>query len=569
MIKKRIVLFLFLAISFAGNAQMDVNTFKEQFVQNLWKTYPDWASSVGFHNYDSVLIIPDSMNRLKEIAFLNAQFKLLSTVKTKNLSDETDLKLIKNFITSSFWNLRKLKSHEWNPASYNLCGTFSYLLHENYAPRELRLKNIFKKLENVPAYYDAALANIKNPTAEHTKLAIDQHRNAINVFDNEIMDAVTRSGLPGVVKRTFSARCEAASKAVKNYINKLDSLDNPNPRSFRLGKDLYETKFKNEIFEHPDTIFQRALARKQFLHTEMSKLTDQLWPKYFGNKVHPRSNLRKIKMMIDTLSASHCEADSFQSTIEKQIPALVKFVNDKKLIGMDPTKPLVVRREPEYMAGVAGASISSPGPYEKNGNTYYNVGSLSGWSPEDKESYLREYNDYILQILNIHEAIPGHYVQLIYSNRAPSLIKSLFGNNSMIEGWAVYSELMMLENGYGDSTAEMWLMYYKWNLRSVCNTILDISIHTKDLKKEDAMNLLTIHAFQQQKEAEGKWKRATLSDVQLCSYFSGFSQILELRNKICPACREKPELLRLFHEKFLSYGSIPVKEIEKLMRNGN
>jgi uncharacterized protein (DUF885 family) len=241
-------------------------------------------------------------------------------------------------------------------------------------------------------------------------------------------------------------------------------------------------------------------------------------------------------------------------------------VNDKKLITMDPTKPLVVRREPDYMAGVAGASISSPGPYNKNGNTYYNVGSLSGWSDEEKESYLREYNDYILQILNIHEAIPGHYVQLIYANKSPSLIKSLFGNNAMIEGWAVYSELMMIENGYGGNTPEMWLMYYKWNLRSTCNTMLDIGIHTKDLTKEDALYMLTDQAFQQSKEAEGKWKRATLSNVQLCSYFSGFSEIVALRERVCPTCKTDVNALRAFHEKFLSFGSIPVNMISGLMK---
>lgn len=115
----------------------------------------------------------------------------------------------------------------------------------------------------------------------------------------------------------------------------------------------------------------------------------------------------------------------------------------------------------------------------KNGTAYYNVGTLEGWEPERAESYLREYNKYVLQILNIHEAIPGHYVQLVYSNKSPSIIKSVFGNGAMIEGWAVYSELMMLENGYGDNEPEMWLMYYKWNLRATCNTILDIGVHTK------------------------------------------------------------------------------------------
>ena len=193
----------------------------------------------------------------------------------------------------------------------------------------------------------------------------------------------------------------------------------------------------------------------------------------------------------------------------------------------------------------------------------YNVGSLSGWAPADAESYLREYNDYILQILNIHEAIPGHSTQLVYSNQSPSIIKAILGNGAMIEGWAVYTEKMMLESGYKNSD-EMWLMYYKWNLRTVCNTILDNSVHTRNMSKEAAIDLLTKEAFQQEAEAQGKWRRATLSQVQLCSYFTGYSEIYDFREQLKKE-QGKDFNLKQFHEKFLSYGSAPVKYIKTLM----
>jgi uncharacterized protein (DUF885 family) len=216
------------------------------------------------------------------------------------------------------------------------------------------------------------------------------------------------------------------------------------------------------------------------------------------------------------------------------------------------------------MAGVAGASISAPGPYDKNANTYYNVGSLAGWDKERAESYLREYNHYILQILNIHEAIPGHYTQLVYSNQSPSLIKSLFGNSTMIEGWAVYTERMMLENGYGGNSDEMWLMYYKWNMRSTCNTILDYSVHTKEMTKEEALHLLVDEAFQQKTEAENKWRRVSVTQVQLCCYFTGYTEIYDFREELKKKMGDKFNL-KQFHEKFLSYGSAPVKYIKELM----
>ena len=134
----------------------------------------------------------------------------------------------------------------------------------------------------------------------------------------------------------------------------------------------------------------------------------------------------------------------------------------------------------------------------------------------------------------------------------------------MIEGWAVYTERMMLESGYKNSD-EMWLMYYKWNLRTVCNTILDYSVHTKNMSKEEAMSLLTKEAFQQNAEAEGKWKRVTLSSVQLCSYFTGYTEIYAFREELKKKEGDKFNLKK-FHEKFLSYGSAPVKYIKELMK---
>ncbi|MNS83942.1 hypothetical protein D3C72_1177500 [compost metagenome] len=296
----------------------------------------------------------------------------------------------------------------------------------------------------------------------------------------------------------------------------------------------------------------------------MAKLTEQLWPKYFGSTAKPSDKLVMIRKMIDTLSVHHVKSEEFQSSIEKQIPELEAFVKQKDLLYIDPSKPLVVRKEPAYMAGVAGASISAPGPYDKGGNTYYNVGSLEGWPKDKAESYLREYNHYILQILNIHEAIPGHYTQLVYANQSPSIIKSVFGNGAMVEGWAVYAERMMLEAGYGNNEPEMWLMYYKWHLRTLCNTLLDYNVHVKNQTEQDAVKFLTNEAFQQQAEAEGKWKRVSVTQVQLTSYFTGFTEIFNLREELKKKEGDKFNL-KQFHEKFLSYGSAPVKYIKELM----
>jgi uncharacterized protein (DUF885 family) len=551
-----------------GSKDLQFDRYKENFVEELWKIYPGWASSQGYHKYDSILVIPDDASRAKEIAFAKANLDSLKNYDLVTLSDnnKTDHHMISNQLNSIIWSITEQRSYEWNPSEYNVSGAFAEMLNGNYDSLDVRLRNFYLKMTNIPAYYEAAKKNIKNPTIEHTQLAIDQNLGGISVFETDFHDALNKMKFGEHEKQSMEATAKAAVDAIRGYAEWLKKLDNKTPRSFRLGKDLYAKKFEFDIQSGytADEIFAKAIAHKKELHEKMFVLADKLWSKYKGAEQKPSDSLKLIRMVIDKISEKHVPADSFQSAISKQLPVLIDFIKKKDLIYIDPSKPLVVRKEPDYMAGVAGASISAPGPYDKNGNTYYNVGSLSGWDKERAESYLREYNYYILQILNIHEAIPGHYTQLVYSNQSPSLIKSLFGNSAMIEGWAVYTERMMLENGYGNNEDEMWLMYYKWNLRSTCNTILDNSVHTKDMSREDAMHLLIDEAFQQKTEAENKWKRVSVTQVQLCCYFTGYTEIYDFREELKKKMGDKFDLKK-FHEKFLSYGSTPVKYIKELM----
>lgn len=550
------------------SADARFDAYKERFVEELWQTHPGWASSVGYHKYDSVLLAPTPAERDKEIAFCNRHLDSLKQFDENALSDnnKTDRLMIQNQLESSIWSVNEERSYEWNPSGYNVAERFAEILNGTYDSADTRLHNIGIKLAGVPAYYEAAKQNIKNPTKEHTELAIEQNEGGTSVLETDLPAALEKSKLPAEEKTMIAARAKAAVAAMRNYAAWLKAMKNDNPRDFRLGKALYLKKFNYDIQSgySVDQVYDKAMKRKQYLHSKMAELANQLWSKYMGTAAKPGDSLLMIKQVIDKISLQHVSADSFQASIEKQIPVLTAFVKEKNLIYLDPSKPLVVRKEPDYMAGVAGASINAPGPYDKNGNTYYNVGSLAGWDKARAESYLREYNNYTLQILNIHEAIPGHYAQLVYSNQSPSIIKAILGNGAMVEGWAVYTELMMLENGYGNNASEMWLMYYKWNLRSTCNFILDYDVHVNDISKEQAIHLLVNEAFQQQSEAEGKWRRVTLTQVQLCSYFTGFTEIYDLREELKAKMGSKFNL-KAFHEKFLSYGSAPVKYIREMM----
>ncbi|MFM7016900.1 MAG: DUF885 domain-containing protein [Bacteroidota bacterium] len=545
--------------------------FKGEFVDRLWKLNPTAALYAGFHNYDSILIIPDANYR----SYCDKQYDSilydLGDIEIALLSpqNKTDYWMIQDYLKAGIWYDTAFKSFEWNPSNYNVAGEFAEILNGRYAPLNDRLMMFDKRLKNVSAYYEAAKNELKNPTIEHTDLAILQHEGSVEeVFGKNLKDSVNASTLDAATKTHLLTYADTAKKAMLAYAGYLKtmrkSMTPENSRSFRIGKELYDTKFKYDIASSytAEEIYDKEVKRKSELHHLMADLSRQMWSKYFPKEAMPTDSLQLIRKMIDKLSLVHVQRDSFLESIQAQIPTLIKFIKEKDLIYIDPSKPLVVRKTPAYMeGGGAGASISAPGPYDKGGNTYYNVSPLTGYSAEQAESYLREYNQYILQILNIHEAIPGHYTQLVYSNNSPSIIKSIMGNGAMVEGWAVYTERMMLENGYGNNEPEMWLMYYKWHLRSVCNTILDYSVHVKNMSEQDAMSLLVDGAFQQTAEAQGKWKRVRLTQVQLASYFTGFTEIYELRESL----KSKDFNLKNFHEQFLSYGSAPVKYIKQLM----
>ncbi|ATC93680.1 DUF885 domain-containing protein [Pseudoalteromonas tunicata] len=557
----------------AAQVQQNFADYSTQFIERLWQENPEWSLWVGYGKYDHILTIPNAASREKSLASTQAELARLATfdVEQLNQNQKTDYYLIKNMLDKNIWQHTKFKSWQWDPSNYNVAGAFAKIINSRLEAEDSKLQKVLMRMENVPAYYQAAQANIDTPTLEFTQLAISQNQGAFSVFSDDLLARAQKSGLSDSDKALFVERFNTSKQAVQGYIDFLTELEkelvaNNSARSFRIGEALYEEKFAFDIQSGytAKQMYQKALDDKARVTQEMVQITTQLWPKYFADQAMPSDTNQAIAKLINHLAVKHVSADQFVPEIKRQIPVLEKFVREKDLITLDADKPLVVRETPDYMRGFAGASISAPGPYDSKENTYYNVTPLDGMGAEQAESYLKEYNHWILQILNIHEAIPGHYAQLVYANQSPSLIKSILGNGAMIEGWAVYTERMMLEEGYGNFEPEMWLMYYKWNLRVICNTILDYSIQVLNMSKEQGLDLLMNGAFQERAEAEGKWRRATLSQVQLTSYFSGYREIYDFRET------QKQKLgndfsLKAFHEAFLSFGSSPVKYIKPLM----
>lgn len=554
-----------------------------EFMPAFWRQNPSYAIYTGVYDHAAVLEPYDQAARDREAAFYATWNARLGDFDLKKLSagNRSDLEMIRAMLAQGRWYLETFRAWQWQPSNYNVAGPFEVLLNTEYAPLEQRLRAVSDRLASVPAYYAAAQANVATPSLEHTELAMVQNRGALATFGDPLVAKARASALTDPEKAEFERRTRAAHAAIMGYIAFLEGLRPADGtasdgnykavRSFRIGRELYEQKFllDNNTGFTARSIYERALAEKAWLHDEMAKRATTLWPRYFPEQEPPADRLVMIRTLLDHLSLKHVRKEDWVTTVRAQIPELERFVREKDLLDQDPTRPLKVRETPLYQRGFGAlASVDAPGPYDPTRDTYYNVTPLDDFTPGQAESFLREYNDWMLQILNIHEAIPGHYTQLMHANKSKSLVKSVFGDGAMIEGWAVYSERMMLDAGYGGGTDEMWLFWMKWNLRAVCNTILDYAIHTEDMTREQMMDLLLREAFQQEAEASQKWQRATQSSVQMTSYFAGYAAIWQLQQQ------ERARLgdqfsIKAFNNEFLSFGSAPVPVIKALMDEKN
>lgn len=541
----------------------------DQLLTDYWSLFPSQATYQGVRSHDTVVTLPNATHREAVRSFAHGYLHQLSQFEPDSLPTQQQMEfaVVRNLLQKLVWQVDTLQEHTWNAAYYNLGPSTGILLKGRFASLNERLLAIYDRLPYTGEYYRLAADQLTEPTREHLEMAIQQNEGTLSLLQDEVADSLAASTLDNAVKAQFQKRIDSAVTAVEGYLAFLEQelTSHEDFASFRLGSDRYEKMFAYELVSAytPDELLAVAEAQLEETHIKMLRLTQKLWPKYFDEPL-ASLDFSHIQRLIDTLSSNHATPANFLTAIQTQMDTLVQFVREKDLVFLDSTKPLVVRQAPGYLQGIALVSISAPGPYDKQGDTYYNVNDLTQYDPAVAESWLREYNDYMLQILNIHEAIPGHYVQLAYANESPSQVLSIFGSNTMIEGWACYAERMMLEAGFGADSDELQLLYYKWYLRIIANTIIDIGVHTQEMSKDEVMKLLVDGAFQESAEAENKWQRVQRTQVQLCSYFNGLMEILDLRDEMMVQQGDNFDL-RQFHDQFLSYGSAPVKFIREAM----
>ncbi len=320
-----------------------------------------------------------------------------------------------------------------------------------------------------------------------------------------------------------------------------------------------------EVLRDAETEFSRV-------HSDMYVVARQLWHRYFPMTPLPVTDVagrrETVAKVIAAVSKEHSKPEELLVDARAQVDQIKKFIREKNILRLPEPDRCQIIEMPEFQRGNSLAYLNGAPPLDPEAPSFYAISPpASDWTPQRTRSLLEEYNRHMLQILTIHEAYPGHYVQLEYSSRTPSFLRRVLQSGVTIEGWAVYTEQMMLDQGYGAGTDELALRLnqLKFYLRAVCNAILDHKLHVQEMSDEAAIELMTNGAFQSEEEARAKLVRAKQTSTQLSTYFVGRMAHVRLREQMQRELGEKFSLAR-YHEAVLSQGSVPVKYLPELVR---
>ena len=539
-----------------------------------FRRHPFYATRQGNHDHDDRLddLSPEARTRDAKQAkrTLDELPKLVAFDKLSR-SGQIDYEIWRHALKYQLWQLANEDSFVNDPRVYGeyVSDSMFLLFTQSTLPRERNVANAAKRIAFVPKVVAAAKASLKNPPRVLTEVAIKRNLGAIAFYEKDIFQFAGET--PGTSELT--APCREAVAALKDYQEYLEK--DLLPRStgdWRLGKQKFAEKIVLELDAGltAEDVIKAAEEEADRVEREMYYVAKQLWHKlYPGQPVppdDPAGRRETVKLVLDELGKDHGKPETLVADAKQTVERIKDFIREKRVLTLpDPDECQVVEM-PEFQRGYSVAYLNPAPPLDPKAASLYAVAPPpDDWPATRREAYLREYNRAMLQVLTIHEAYPGHYVQLAYSNRHPSLVRKVLYSGVFAEGWAVYTEQMMLDQGYGNGDLSLRLHQLKFYIRAVLNAILDYKMHCADMTDEEALRLLMDRGFQTEGEAVGKVLRAKQSSTQLSTYFVGRMAFYRLRQQVQ---RKRGEAFDLgkYHEEVLNQGTIPVKYLPELVK---
>jgi uncharacterized protein (DUF885 family) len=464
-----------------------------------------------------------------------------------------DLTIMNNNISLALLDLEVLKPFEHNPTLYvELIGNALYNPYVlNYASKQQRFRHIIQRLQRVPALLSQARTNLRDAPEVWNRVAREESEGNI-----ELIDHTLRAETPAELQSAYAAAAPPALQSLREFNSWLAGTLSQHPADWRLGKDNYQRKC-GYVLATGRTTEQILAAAEADLQRTRAELMALAAP-------------RTVPEALADVASRHPSADGFIAAARQSLSSATEFVRQRDLVTLPTNANLQVIETPLFMRGIYGVGGFNAAPaLEPQLGAFYWITPIPQDWPQDRiDSKLREYNDYGLQHLTIHEAMPGHYVQLEYANQLQPvtrrLLRNIWGNGAYIEGWAVYTQQMMTEEGYLAGDVGLRFTLLKQLLRSEANTILDIRLHTLGMSDQQALDLMINDTYQEREEATAKLQRAQLSSCQLAMYYSGLKGWLEIRDHY----RQRHPgsfSLRDFHERALRESAVPMPLLESLL----
>jgi uncharacterized protein (DUF885 family) len=524
----------------------------ERVVEALLERDPVTAAYAGDHRFDDRLPDHAPAAVAADVALLRDAGDALAQVDEDalNRQDRVDYQILAAIVDRELFERTEIREHEWNPLAHNPGELLHALVARPFAPADVRLTALAARLAAIPDALATARAVLGDCPRVHLETAVGQFAGCAALVRAEVPALLSHE--PGLAGRVapVASRAAAALEEFAGWLgDRLAAAEKAGDpgRDPRLGRRLWEARLWHTLDTELSAaeVIRRARANLERVSAELAELAGP----------------EGARAALDRLAADHPDDATILDVAKAAMAETTAFVRDRDLVSLV-DDPCVIEEMPEFARGVAVAYCDPPGPLETaDVPTFFCIAPTpAGWSAARAESFYREYNDHMIRNLTVHEAMPGHFLQLAHARRfrGGTRVRALGHSGPFVEGWAVYAEELMTRHGFGGAPVRMQQL--KMQLRMSINAILDQSVHCDGMTEADAMALMTGRGFQEEGEAAGKWRRTLLTSTQLSTYFVGYAEVGAIAAAWPDGVSE-----RTWHDEMLAHGSPPPRHLRTLL----
>jgi uncharacterized protein (DUF885 family) len=533
--------------------------FVDEYFDAQFAFSPTSGTEAGLHKYDTQFVDRSRAAYEKRTAELKGFAEKLAAIDRAKLSfdEQIDATALEADVKGSLFHLETLREWESNPMMYTGTpgGAVDVLIKRDFAPAAERLRAVVARLEKVPALYEAAKQNVKNPPKEFTDLSIRMAGGSIGYFEKTLPGwAKQAAGGDAALLASFEATNKKVIEATKAYTAWLKTDLKPRSKGrYAIGAEHFATLLRyEEMVEAPlDEVLARGEAQLQkdyaaFVAT--AKLIDAA---------------KTPAQVMKAISDEHPTEGDLVPSVRRTVEEARRFLIDKNIVTVPSEVRPRIEETPPFQRSGGFASMDTPGPFEAKATEafYYVTPVEAEWDKKHKEEHLRLFNPYVVAMINVHEAFPGHYLQFLYGPKFPTKVRKLVGAGTNSEGWAHYTEQMMVDEGFGDKNPKIRLAQLQEALLRDCRYVVGIKLHTANWTVEQGAKLFEEKGFQEPANAYEESRRGAYNPTYLY-YTLGKLEITKLRDEY----RAKTGAsLKQFHDAFVSQGSLPIPLVRKIL----